>query len=73
MAKPFEKEKNDFSNQSLDEICKFVGADSLAYLSLEGLFKALGETPQAKEKSFCAACFDGRYPTPLFNANEIQN
>jgi amidophosphoribosyltransferase len=61
------------ANQSLDEIRKFVGADTLSYLSLEGLFKALGESPQAKEKSFCAACFDGQYPTPLFNDNEIRS
>jgi amidophosphoribosyltransferase len=53
------------AQQSLDEIRKFVGADSLAYLSPEGLFAALGETPDPAKKSFCAACFDGQYPTPL--------
>jgi amidophosphoribosyltransferase len=55
------------AEQSRDEICQFVGADSLAYLSLEGLFAALGETPNPQKKSFCAACFDGHYPTPLFD------
>jgi amidophosphoribosyltransferase len=55
------------AQQSLEEICKFVGADTLSYLSLEGLFGALGETPEPKKKSFCAACFDAQYPTPLFD------
>jgi amidophosphoribosyltransferase len=54
------------ANQSLEEIRKFIGADSLAYLSLEGLFSAVGEKPQNPKKTFCAACFDGDYPTPLF-------
>lgn len=48
------------ANQSLDEIRRFIGADSLSYLSIEGLFSAMGN------RSFCAACFDGKYPTPLY-------
>jgi amidophosphoribosyltransferase len=59
------------AQQSVEEICRFVGADSLAYLSMEGLFGALGETPAPEKKSFCAACFDSKYPTPLFD--DIQN
>jgi amidophosphoribosyltransferase len=39
----------------------FVGADSLAYLSLESLVKATG----APRDSFCRACFDGHYPVPV--------
>ncbi len=55
------------ANQSLEEIRAFIGADSLAYLSLDGLFAAVGEKPvQNQKKSFCAACFDGDYPTPLY-------
>lgn len=50
------------AQQSLAEIRDFVGADTLAYLSIEGLFKAI----QGRHNEFCAACFDGRYPTPLF-------
>ncbi|MEZ0392402.1 MAG: amidophosphoribosyltransferase [Pseudobdellovibrionaceae bacterium] len=53
------------AQQSLEEIRKFVGADTLAYLSLEGLFAALGEKPEPNKKTFCAACFDAQYPTPL--------
>ncbi len=46
------------SFMSTNEICNMVGAESLAYLSLEGMFKALGERPE----NFCAACFDEKYP-----------
>ncbi len=44
------------------EIEKFIEADSLRYLSIEGLFHAFGELPQT---NFCAACFDGKYPTEI--------
>ncbi len=41
-----------------DEICKEIGADSLAYISIEGLVESIG---MGKE-NLCAACFDGEYP-----------
>lgn len=54
------------AQQTQDEICKFIGADSLGYLSIDGLFKALGKEPN----KFCAACFGGPYPTPLFGLDK---
>jgi amidophosphoribosyltransferase len=48
------------ANHTLDGIRKYLKADSLHYLSLEGMVKATG---QPKE-SFCMACYDGRYPVP---------
>ena len=54
------------ANQSLDEIRQFIEADSLNYLSLEGLFASLKEDAKSEKRTFCAACFDGRYPTPLY-------
>jgi amidophosphoribosyltransferase len=45
------------ANKSLDEICAHIGADSLAYLSIAGLMKAL----KANE-GYCNACFTGSYP-----------
>ena len=53
------------ANQSLEEIRQFIEADSLSYLSLEGMFAALDK---GASSSFCAACFDGQYPTPLEDA-----
>jgi amidophosphoribosyltransferase len=45
------------SSHHVDEICRYVGADSLGYLSLGGMLKATGADPS----SFCHACFTGNY------------
>ncbi|MDY3849649.1 MAG: amidophosphoribosyltransferase, partial [Bullifex sp.] len=50
--------------RSVDEVGKLIGADSLGYLSREGLLKAIGA------KDLCMACFDRNYPTPLFEERE---
>ncbi len=49
------------ATHSVEEIRQFVGADSLAFLSIEGVLAAL-ELPYDR---FCFACFDGRYPVPV--------
>jgi amidophosphoribosyltransferase len=49
------------STHSEEEIRQFVGADSLGYLSIQGVLAAL-ELPYER---FCFACFDGRYPEPV--------
>jgi amidophosphoribosyltransferase len=46
------------SDLSVEEIRQFVGADSLGYLSLDGMVAATG----APRSDFCRACFDGEYP-----------
>ena len=46
------------ANNSVEEIRKHIGADSLGYVSLEGLTKATKQT----EQTLCNACFTGRYP-----------
>jgi len=43
------------------EIKEFIGADSLVYLSYEGLVKASG----CPKENFCLACLDGVYPIPV--------
>ena len=48
------------SSHSVDEIRRYVRADSLGYLSLEGMYRAVGE-----EQSFCSACYTNRYPVPF--------
>lgn len=45
----------------LKTIKEFIGADSLAYLSMEGLFASMESPPN----EYCAACFDEKYPTAL--------
>src|SRR3954469_8122070 len=48
------------ANYSIAEIRKYLNADSLAYLSQEGMVKATG----LPANSFCLACYDGNYPVP---------
>ncbi len=56
------------ANKSIDEICSFIEADSLAYLSLDGLLKACdGE----EHNGYCTACYTGNYPTQWVDADEI--
>jgi amidophosphoribosyltransferase len=51
------------SQMPLDELTKYLGLDSLHYLSVEGMLEASGvENP---ELNFCKACFDGEYPVPF--------
>ncbi len=49
------------AQKSIPEICRFIGADSLGYLSIEGLIKAVG----LPRENFCLACFTGDYPVPV--------
>jgi amidophosphoribosyltransferase len=50
------------ANKSVDEICEHIGADSLAFLSISGMMKALKASD-----GYCNACFTGEYPfqTPI--------
>ena len=50
------------ANMSIEEIREFVGADSLGYLSLQGLLSACGD---ARDTSFCTACYGSPYPVPV--------
>ena len=54
---------------SVEEMRDFIQADSLAFISLDGLYRAMGETrrdPAALR--FCDACFTGDYPIQLTDA-----
>jgi amidophosphoribosyltransferase len=45
----------------MDEIRQFIGADTLGYLSLDGLLKSVNGSGD----TFCSACFSGKYPIPV--------
>jgi amidophosphoribosyltransferase len=49
------------SSNSVEQIRKHLGVESLGYLSLNGMLSAAGGDP----KEFCHACFSGAYPTPI--------
>ena len=51
----------------------FIHADSLAFVSIDGLYKALGEDHRrADAPSHCDACFTGNYPTPLTDQDDAE-
>ena len=47
------------SQMSVEEICEYIGADSLGYLSLKGMLASIG----IDENASCSACWTGKYPT----------
>jgi amidophosphoribosyltransferase len=49
------------AQMSVDEVRKYIEADSLGYLSLEGMLKAIG----MEENTACVACWNGNYPTQV--------
>ncbi len=49
------------ANNSIKEIEQKIGADSLGYLSVEGLLEVVG----GRQNGFCHACFSGDYPIPV--------
>jgi amidophosphoribosyltransferase len=54
------------SKNSLDEMTKLIGANSLFFLSLEGTYKAMGyKKRRAKNPQFTDHCFTGDYPVKL--------
>ena len=46
---------------SHEQICEYLGADSVGYLDVPGMVRATG----GSEKDFCLACFTGQYPVPV--------
>ena len=57
------------SSHSTEEIRQSIGADSLAYLTHDGLLAAIGDT---KGERHCTACFSGRYPVAVSQAEDWQ-
>src|SRR6476620_2640980 len=53
------------ATHSIEEIRRYIGADSLGYLSLDGMLSAVGSA----RNSYCTSCYTGRYPI-AFPANE---
>ena len=61
-----ERDKLLAATHTLEEMRKFIGADSLAFLSVPGIYRAMGyETRDPARPQFTDHCFTGEYPTPL--------
>ena len=54
------------ANQSVEEMRAFIGADSLAFISIDGLYRAMGyDSRNTAMPQYCDACFTGEYPVTL--------
>ncbi|MGG3182727.1 amidophosphoribosyltransferase [Priestia megaterium] len=53
------------SHHTIEEIREMIGADSLEFLSEEGLVKAIDRPYEGKHRGQCMACFTGKYPTEI--------
>ncbi len=50
------------AQMSVDEVCNYIEADSLGYLSMDGMIQAIG----IERESSCVACWNGKYPTDIY-------
>jgi amidophosphoribosyltransferase len=57
------------AQMSVDEVRRYIEADSLGYLSLDGMFEAIGFDKNLS----CAACWNGKYPTLIANGQSAAN
>jgi amidophosphoribosyltransferase len=53
---------------SIDEMREHIGADSLAFLSLDGMMQAITDQASADDDGYCNACYTGKYPIPVGDA-----
>jgi amidophosphoribosyltransferase len=66
-----ERSKLLAAQMSVDEMAKFIQADSLSFLTIDGLYRALGEAKREDGvPQYCDACFTGDYPTTLTDFDE---
>jgi amidophosphoribosyltransferase len=56
------------ANKTVEEICSYIGADSLAYLSLKGLREACAE---GEKTTYCTSCYTGVYPTEFIPLEQL--
>ena len=59
-----EREQLLAATMTADEMCGYLGVDSLKFISLDGLYRAVGEAKgrDPKAPAYCDACFSGEYP-----------
>ena len=56
---------------TIPEMAAHIGVDSLAFISIDGLYQAMGESGRDAERpNYCDACFTGDYPTALRDLEE---
>jgi amidophosphoribosyltransferase len=69
-----EKSKLLASRMSVAEMAEFIRVDSLGFLSIDGLYRAVGESGRDGDMpQFCDACFTEQYPTRLADHDSSDN
>ncbi len=69
-----ERSKLLAARHNVEEMAKLIGADSLAFISIDGLYRALGRPGRdAGSPQYCDACFTGEYPVALPDMDERAN
>jgi len=53
------------AQMNLEEMRKHIGVDSLAFITMDGLYRAVGEAKRDDDPQYCDACFTGEYPISL--------
>jgi amidophosphoribosyltransferase len=67
-----EKSKLLASRMSIEEMASFIRVDSLAFVSIDGLYRAVGEEGRNTARpQYCDACFTGAYPTRLTDHDTV--
>lgn len=61
------------ARHDVEAMMKLIGVDSLAYVSLDGLYRAMGETNrETSQPQYCDACFSGDYPIALIDHDDSE-
>lgn len=60
------------NRMDIEELCKYIEADSLSFISEEGIRKSIYANPN-NQNDLCLACFNGKYVTELYDAFQIHN
>jgi amidophosphoribosyltransferase len=69
-----ERSKLLAAKMDVDAMRDFIQADSLAFVSIDGLYRAVGsEQRNSTCPQFCDACFTGEYPTTLTDHDDVDN
>ena len=69
-----ERSKLLAAHHTVEEMAALIGADSLAFISRDGLYRALGQPGRDADKPFyCDACFTGDYPIPMPDMSDNDN
>lgn len=61
------------SDKSVEEIRKIIGADTLTFLSTEGMLDAIGGKGEGETRGHCLACFTGKYPTEIYPTENTED